>query len=560
MPATLGQVAGKLAREFTDQVDIVAFEKQHQIAGHVNLFDSLELVSGPQKNTLILRSTRGFVTPHLGLHYSYNTEISRAWETFFPISVENVSLLRRVILESWLLAQSEDVISKFRIAVAPGFKLNFGPYKLDLRDHEFPIAEVAQGIQINIVDKEARRTIFLEKYSLPNRHVASRPKKIWIRPLGNAGNRGLQYLAAQGIKALALDVTIENNNLQEWGLSERHPEPKLDSRTAQTGREHFWIDVKGLAGAFNSELIDTVILDSFAFNISCFPPREKCRALFPVTPNGKEADGFGHTKLVCSVRAGDVLWGAHPDYIVLPPEYYKILQDKTGLDLVFYGQLGDDQYSKTLRSAFPDAQFVPGTSPQYDFDMLRNSIHLAPSISTFAWLAAWLSKANTIYLPVGGMFNPIQHPNQLYLPTTDTTFKYVLLPYCKSVSLYQNPERFDLQQKFLARYARFAGADEVSDICQRASAFAPKRAVLGRFDVKSYLVQNPDIVDSVCLGDLCAVEHYLRVGYKRTGRPFSFDPDAYLDSHPDVAMEIARGFYSSPLEHFKAVGWFDRSA
>ena len=49
-------------------------------------------------------------------------------------------------------------------------------------------------------------------------------------------------------------------------------------------------------------------------------------------------------------------------------------------------------------------------------------------ISTFAWMAAWLSNASTIFLPVYGLFNPNQFPDHDLLPLGDRRYRFYEFP------------------------------------------------------------------------------------------------------------------------------------
>jgi hypothetical protein len=249
------------------------------------------------------------------------------------------------------------------------------------------------------------------------------------------------------------------------------------------------------------------------------------------------------------------LENAHPDYIVLPPNYYRMLAERSGLDLVFFGQIGDDPYSDSLRQAFPDARFVVGRNPGYDFEVLRRSCNIAPSVSTFAWLAAWLSEAERIYLPVGGFYNPIQHPRYNFLPVDDPIFEYILLPYSKAVNLRTDPKGFAAQQHLLATHARLASALEVRQICERASLIWPNQPLLRGFDSEYYVTRYADIAAGLANGSLnSALEQYIHDGFRQGREPLKFDGNFYVTSYPDAAMEIAEGRYAGPLDHYLAIG------
>jgi hypothetical protein len=61
-----------------------------------------------------------------------------------------------------------------------------------------------------------------------------------------------------------------------------------------------------------------------------------------------------------------------------------------------------------------------------DFGVLRASRHLCVAISTFSWLAAWLSEARTIHLPVAGALHPRQRPDMDLLPVADPRYRFHL--------------------------------------------------------------------------------------------------------------------------------------
>jgi hypothetical protein len=362
-------------------------------------------------------------------------------------------------------------------------------------------------------------------------------------------------LVAEGIRAYAPLAQIENVNLPEWGMESLHPEP-LAATAVRTGYDRYWLDIPGLGDCLRRSVVDSIILDSYAYNIDHYPPRAVSKKLLGNAPEGGDARGFGRHHLVCSVRGAEILGAVHPDYLVLPPAYYKMLAERSGLGLIFYGQLGDDPYSESLRLAFPESQFVPGRNPQYDFDMLRRSVNIAPSISTFAWLAAWLSDAEQVYLPVGGIFSPMQHYNQVWIPLDEPSYKFILLPFCKAVDISKEPEQFKIQQDLIAQLARPVGVTELRGIFARAMGILPRRPYVGGFDPEFYLAKNPDIAAYVRSGAQSALEHYVRVGYlEKTRPPTLIDSRYYLNSHPDVAQLIAEGYYADPLHHYTSVGW-----
>lgn len=133
-------------------------------------------------------------------------------------------------------------------------------------------------------------------------------------------------------------------------------------------------------------------------------------------------------ELVIHVRALDVLRGVHPDYMPVPVSYYRQLVDSTGLKPVFVGQTGPSYYMDELHRTFPGARFLPRESWVDDFQTVRNAHNIALSVSSFSWLAAWLSQtAQRIYVPQLGILNPLQRPEIDLAPQTDP--RYVFQPF-----------------------------------------------------------------------------------------------------------------------------------
>jgi hypothetical protein len=377
--------------------------------------------------------------------------------------------------------------------------------------------------------------------------------EIHITPRGNFGNRTLQYLAALGIQQHAPAARITNLMLPELGMDALSAAPAAQD-TVGTGIDGFDLDVAGLADCLNRGVVRTVLIEGYPFNLQNYPPRPIARGLIPATSGGADAQGFAAHELVCSVRGAEILHNIHPDYLLLPPAYYRQLAERSGLELVFYGQIDDDPYCATLRVAFPAARFVKGRCAEYDFEVLRRSANIAPSISTFAWLAAWLSHATKVYLPVGGIFSPVQVPHMMFLPLDDPAYEYTLLPYAKGVDLYDKPARFFYLQDMLGTFIRPAAAQELREICDRAAAFAGRRPLLSGFDQDYYIAENKDVADGLIQKLPSALHHYVHAGFREGRRPLRLDPVFYTAFYPDAAMAIAEGRYADPIHHYLTVG------
>ena len=128
----------------------------------------------------------------------------------------------------------------------------------------------------------------------------------------------------------------------------------------------------------------------------------------------------------------EILAGVHPPYVLLPVEFYRDVIRETGLKPVFFGQLTPSPYLDSLRQAFPRARFISGKGAIHDFETIRRSRNIIISVSTFAWLAAWLSEADQVIMPLAGLFNPVF--GDLYgdghnlIPLADPRYVFYLFP------------------------------------------------------------------------------------------------------------------------------------
>jgi len=508
-----------------------------------------DLISGPglYPGTVSLRRNARYASAEPDGEVSIQSQRCLKWESFLPLDADAATLLRHILGSSWLLP-GDGLVTPAAIRLSAGFSLGFGRVDVNLL-HKLPYMD---GERLILTPRQpGLEPIIARRARSAARSVGS--PTIHLFPRGNTANRALQYLTAESMRTEFPEAVIENLQLPEWGRLQVQPPPPL-ARAARTGQTQFRIDIPGLADCLRRRVVDTVIIDGFTFNIDQYPPRAEAKRLLGETPEGAEAHGFGARELVCNVRGGEILQGVHPNYLPLPPGYYRMLAEQSGLDLVFFGQLGEDAYSHSLREAFPKARFVAGRSPGYDFDTLRRSVHIAPAISTFSWLAAWLSEAETIYLPLGGMFNPIQAVDLMFLPLDAPEYRYVLLPYQKMFDISRDPERFARQQARLAQQARHIETADAREIARRAEPLGLGRAMVGGFDPDYYITRYADAARAVRAGR-SALDHYLHHPGRERRVPLNFDPAFYIDCYPDAAMEIASGLYASPLRHFMAVGW-----
>ncbi len=246
------------------------------------------------------------------------------------------------------------------------------------------------------------------------------PPALILRPHGRLGNHILQWVTGQSLAARVPGLALSNYRLPEFGL--------VDQGLL---RRHFFLptifnqdsDLDLIADLMRRGDMPLARLYCMVLQADAWGDPERFRRLLPTQPVPKEATA-GPGEILLNVRADEILKARHKDYGPVPLGFYTAVLRETGLRPVFMGQLGQDHYSDLLRQSFPDARFLPSRGVMADFNALRQARHLALSISTFSWAAGWLSQAESLHLPVLGLFNPAQRPDIGLLPRGDARFHY----------------------------------------------------------------------------------------------------------------------------------------
>lgn len=255
------------------------------------------------------------------------------------------------------------------------------------------------------------------------------PATIVVQNTGWLANRMFQHMFAHELAyRVGKPVTICGESLPEWGIE--LPEPMLPPKGSAPDAHVLRLlnfNVDALASAMRQGIVGPVILDGWPMRVEYYRAPEHYAQLF--RPDEAPSYQASDDEVLLHVRAGDTIDGHHPLYFPLPPAYYAKVIEETGLRPVFIGELEDNRYVEILRSSFPEAAFLPPADAVADFQSLRNARHVALSISTFSWLATWLSsQAQTIHLPVCGMFYPHQMGPNL-LPVSDLRYRFYEVPF-----------------------------------------------------------------------------------------------------------------------------------
>jgi hypothetical protein len=370
---------------------------------------------------------------------------------------------------------------------------------------------------------------------------------------GGLGNRMIQFLAAYRLASLVPGCRIGNVTLPEWGIHlppiAPGPEPMtyLRDSIAAGGQR---IDLADIAAALNDGTVARVEMDHFGQDLRNLPSRDVAAALF--RPGVPPIARFGRDTLLINIRGEEILTGAHPHYTLLPVPFYQELVARTGLMPVFLGQIAPNPYTDALRAGFPDARFITSHGAATDFATLRHARNVVVAVSTFSWLAAWLSEAERIFLPLSGFLNPAQSPDIHLLPLDDPRYRFILFPFNPAVPVAEAAAA----HAALAGTWRLMGADMIAELMTRRPRFpVSAHAMRAEFDEAFYLARYPDVREAVRRDAYhSAYEHYAFEGHAEGREPFALDRAWYCRAYPLAAIEVGQGDFAGLHHHYVAVG------
>lgn len=252
---------------------------------------------------------------------------------------------------------------------------------------------------------------------------AKHPPAVVIAPVGNAGNQILQYMFARTLATLVPDLQIFGCNLPDWGIVT--PPLPLREILAPSIRQTD-PDPSAIASLFRRHLLKYALIRRIPLDLRSLGDR-RMHALYLTHPE-LAAYEVGPDEILINVRGAEILGPKHPDYGPVPVGFYASVIRETGLKPVFLGQLGDDFYSQMLRQAFPTARLVPSQGIVQDFESIRRARHSVISVSTFSWIAAWISEADSVHVPVLGFLNPRQREDMWLLPLEESRYHFYEFP------------------------------------------------------------------------------------------------------------------------------------
>ena len=362
--------------------------------------------------------------------------------------------------------------------------------------------------------------------------------------MGNLGNHMIQYMTALFLARRVPGARLSRIHLPEWGIQCAPIQAgEVPTEIIKTPL----VPIDSLAHRLVVGEIDRVDIRTYAQHTSNFGPPEQYRDVF-VSPPVK---GTGDGELLCNIRQGDVLDGRHPDYVLLPADFYADIASQTRLVPVFHGQLDSSRYVDLLRRRFPSSRFLPSQGAIADFAFIRSSRHIVPSISTFSWLAAWLSNAESIHLPVVGLFNPAQSRSSNLLPFTDARYHFFHFPFHYAVA----EPYCEFTHASIQRLWRPLSPDALKSILARTPPFRDKKAAIANYDERFYLEKYPDIAKAVLEGHFpSGRHHFVDFGFDEERVACHVDFAWYCTTYPIAALEMALGEAWDPNDHWLRLG------
>ncbi len=261
----------------------------------------------------------------------------------------------------------------------------------------------------------------------PSRYRARQPLVFHNVSGGHFGNMMMKYMTGLKLKQRIPGMVLSNFAMPYWNID--HPSlPARDGDAILAAEAEQHLDMNRIEYLANAGLTTRVEWTGYGQRMENFPDRDLCQKVFSTPQTAPLGDVFIDTDMVCPIRGGEIFDGRHGGYTLLPVAFYRDVAERLGLRPVFVGQLESNPYVDALHQAIPDAIYMPGSDPLSDFQTVRRARNIVVCISTFVWLAAWLSSAKRIVLPVYGLYNPLQFPNHDLLPLGDDRYTYYEFP------------------------------------------------------------------------------------------------------------------------------------
>lgn len=145
--------------------------------------------------------------------------------------------------------------------------------------------------------------------------------------------------------------------------------------------------------------------------------------------------------LTVHIRSGDIWWNPatqppHASYCALPFSFYhEIIASENWRRI--YVVTEDPTDPMAMKVAREYGAEIVSKDVLHDFCFLRGSTNVVLAVSTFSWLAGYLSKADRIYMPIAGLFHSGVRPD-IDLHARDPRYRYMSIsPRGASGELFQ---------------------------------------------------------------------------------------------------------------------------
>lgn len=237
-------------------------------------------------------------------------------------------------------------------------------------------------------------------------------------------NLMIRYMVATKLATLCPGLVISGVHMPYWGIAL----PAVDLRDGErcfslVAEQH--VPFERMAYLWRSGIFSRFEWHGYGQRMENFPDKPTCRNLFSTEVRGRR---LSEDCVACPVRGAEILHAIHPGYTTVPVDFYSEIVEASGLTPVFFGQTEDNLYTRALRDRFPRSEFLPHEGVLQDFQTIRNAANIILPVSTFAWLAAWLSDAKRIVLPVFGIFDPKVFGLHDLLPLGESAYEYHQFP------------------------------------------------------------------------------------------------------------------------------------
>jgi hypothetical protein len=252
------------------------------------------------------------------------------------------------------------------------------------------------------------------------------PHDLQIKHNGNIGNKMFQYVFMRGVQALTPNSGLSGFYLPEFNLSSSPVNLTGRVLTIASGHVHSPYYISSL---LRRGIYDSVEFSGYVQRLEYYSSPENFIKHFLTNDVAKRNTYSNDGEILINVRGKEILKNTHPDYGPVPVSYFVKVAELSKRTPVIMGQLDDSEYSNAIRKAFVGCRFCPSKGPLSDFLDVQSARHVCIGVSSFSFLASWTStRAQTIYMPIKGTFNPLQRPDVDLLPLNDERFKFFKFP------------------------------------------------------------------------------------------------------------------------------------